>query len=213
MPRKTDGMLFELLPRPTKGEDGQPLLYAHPAIGFKYTMEAIDEYCLKYRGMPHDQMAHLFEGFLSVAAFLMRDGSRVETPIGSFAPKLKLNGDFTDAEKVKGESISLGGIEFIPSKRFIRELEKYLDSGFRRKREVVERHPVTDARELEEVLVRCLKPGYTTVRTFSIRSGMKYRSAKRYLDGLCKSENPRIRRYMEGTTMHYAPIVKKEVQT
>ena len=213
MPRKTDGMLFELLPRPTKGEDGQPLLYARPAIGFKYTMEAIDEYCLKYRGMPHDQMAHLFEGFLSVAAFLMRDGSRVETPIGSFAPKLRLNGDFTDAEKVKGESISLGGIEFIPSKRFIRELEKYLDSGFRRKREVVERHPVTDARELEEVLVRCLKPGYTTVRTFSIRSGMKYRSAKRYLDGLCKSENPRIRRYMEGTTMHYAPIVKKEVQT
>jgi thioredoxin 1 len=66
-------------------------------------MEAIDEYCLKYRGMPHDQMAHLFEGFLSVAAFLMRDGSRVETLIGSFAPKLKLNGDFTDPEKVKGE--------------------------------------------------------------------------------------------------------------
>ena len=75
MPRKTDGMLFELLPRPTKGEDGQPLLYARPAIG------------------------------------------------------------------------------------------------------------------------------------------MKYRSAMRYLDVLCKSENPRIRRYMEGTTMHYAPIVKKEVQT
>ena len=213
MPKKKDGMLFELLPRPTKGEDGQPLLYAHPAIGFKYTMEAIDEYCLKYRGMPHDQMAHLFEGFLSVAAFLMRDGSRVETPIGSFAPKLKLNGDFTDPEKVKGDNLSLGGIEFIPSKRFIKELEKYLDSGFRRKREVVERHPVTDAKELEEVLERCLKPGYTTVRTFSIRSGMKYRSAKRYLDGLCKSENPRIRRYMEGTTMHYAPIVKKEVQT
>lgn len=30
MPRKTDGMKFELLPRPTKGEDGKPLLYARP---------------------------------------------------------------------------------------------------------------------------------------------------------------------------------------
>ena len=210
MPRKTDGMLFELLPRPTKGEDGQPLLYAHPAIGFKYTMEAIDEYCLKYRGMPHDQMAHLFEGFLSVAAFLMRDGSRVETPIGSFAPKLKLNGDFTDPEKVKGDNLSLGGIEFIPSKRFIKELEKYLDSGFRRKREVVERHLVTDAEELEEALQKSMHKGYTTVKRFSNYSGMKYRSAKRYLDGLCKSENPRIRRYKEGTTMHYAPVVKKK---
>ena len=209
MPRKTDGMLFELLPRPTKGEDGQPLLYARPAIGFKYTMEAIDEYCLKYRGMPHDQMAHLFEGFLSVAAFLMRDGSRVETPIGSFAPKLRLNGDFTDAEKVKGESISLGGIEFIPSKRFIRELEKYLDSGFRRKREVVERHPVTDARELEEVLVRCLKPGYTTIRTFSIRSGMKYSTARYYLHSLCEGEHPRLRKYKEGNTTMFNPFKKK----
>lgn len=209
MPRKTDGMLFELLPRPTKGEDGQPLLYARPAIGFKYTMEAIDEYCLKYRGMPHDQMAHLFEGFLSVAAFLMRDGSRVETPIGSFAPKLRLNGDFTDAEKVKGESISLGGIEFIPSKRFIRELEKYLDSGFRRKREVVERHPVTDARELEEVLVRCLKPGYTTIRTFSIRSGMKYSTARYYLHSLCEGEHPRLRKYKEGNTTMFKPFKKK----
>ena len=209
MPRKTDGMLFELLPRPTKGEDGQPLLYARPAIGFKYTMEAIDEYCLKYRGMPHDQMAHLFEGFLSVAAFLMRDGSRVETPIGSFAPKLRLNGDFTDAEKVKGESISLGGIEFIPSKRFIRELEKYLDSGFRRKREVVERHPVTDAKELEEVLEHCLKPGYTTIRTFSIRSGMKYSTARYYLHSLCEGEHPRLRKYKEGNTTMFKPFKKK----
>jgi hypothetical protein len=26
MPKKKDGMLFELLPRPTKGEDGKPIL-------------------------------------------------------------------------------------------------------------------------------------------------------------------------------------------
>ena len=27
MPRKTDGIVFEIHPRPTKGEDGKPLLY------------------------------------------------------------------------------------------------------------------------------------------------------------------------------------------
>ena len=27
MPRKTDGIEFEIHPRPTKGEDGKPLLY------------------------------------------------------------------------------------------------------------------------------------------------------------------------------------------
>ena len=30
MPRKTDGVLFELQPRPTKGEDGKPLLIMSP---------------------------------------------------------------------------------------------------------------------------------------------------------------------------------------
>ena len=39
MPRKTDGMLFELQPRPTSGEDGKPLLYARPAAPVKRTMK------------------------------------------------------------------------------------------------------------------------------------------------------------------------------
>ena len=51
MPKKKEGMLIELLPRPTKGEDGQPLLYARPAIGFKYSTRAVDDFCQKYRGM------------------------------------------------------------------------------------------------------------------------------------------------------------------
>ena len=31
MPRKTDGIKFEIHPRPTKGEDGKPLLYVRLA--------------------------------------------------------------------------------------------------------------------------------------------------------------------------------------
>ena len=30
MPRKTDGIEIEIHPRPTKGEDGKPLLYVRP---------------------------------------------------------------------------------------------------------------------------------------------------------------------------------------
>ncbi len=33
MPRKTNGIEFEIHPRPTKGEDGKPLLYVRPAMG------------------------------------------------------------------------------------------------------------------------------------------------------------------------------------
>ena len=203
MPRKTDGMKFELLPRPTKGEDGKPLLYPRPAKGFKYTQRALDEYCNKYRATQVGDMVRLFECFLDAAATLMRDGSRVETEIGSFAPKLKLDGDYTDPKKVKNQSVSLAGIEFIPSKRFVETLEDKIHFGFVQKQEVYERHPVNDPKELEKILEKCLRIGYTTVERFQWATDLKYLTAKRYLDGLCKGDNPRLRKYKEGTTNHY----------
>ena len=209
MPKKKDGMLFELLPRPTKGEDGQPLLYARPAIGFKYTIQAIDEFCSKYRGASSGDVIRLFEMVLDVASWLMRDGSRLETPLGSFAPKLKLDGDYTDPKKVQSKNVRFAGIEFIPSKRFEMSVEDKIFHGYRRKEEVVERHPVTDPEELEEVLQRCLQQGYTTIRTFSILSGLKYCTARNYLIGLCKGDNPRLRRSLAGRTLLFKPVKKK----
>lgn len=38
MPRKTDGIEIEIHPRPTKGEDGKPLLYIRPAKGRKKSL-------------------------------------------------------------------------------------------------------------------------------------------------------------------------------
>ena len=49
MPRKTDGLFFELQPRPTKGDDGKPLLYAEPVIERKYDLDDIDDFCARYR--------------------------------------------------------------------------------------------------------------------------------------------------------------------
>ena len=51
MPRKKKGMKFELLPGPSKGEDGKSRLYPHPAIGRKWSMRWLDDFCNKYRGM------------------------------------------------------------------------------------------------------------------------------------------------------------------
>lgn len=209
MPRKTDGMKFELLPRPTKGEDGKPLLYPRPAKGFKYTQRALDEYCNKYRATQVGDMVRLFECFLDAAATLMRDGSRVETEIGSFAPKLKLDGDYTDPKKVKNQSVSLAGIEFIPSKRFVETLEDKIHFGFVQKQEVYERHPVNDPKELEKILEKCLKGGYTTIEYFRWAADLKYSTAKSYLNNLCKGDNPLLRKHKEGPTNHYLWAKKK----
>lgn len=209
MPHKKYGMQFELLPQPKKGEDGKPLLYARPASRFKYTMRRVDDFCHENRGQHPGEITRYFESFLDVASVLMADGSRVETPIGSFAPKLKITGNFTDPNQVNHDDVRLAGIEFIPSKRFVQELESHIYQGFLKKKEVVERHLVSDPAELDKILEECLRPGYTTAKIFAYHSGQGYRTAQRYLNALCKEENPKIRRWKEGNTVLYKPVVRK----
>ena len=95
MPRKTNGILFELQPRPTKGENGKPLLYAQPVIGCRHDLDDIDNFCAKYRHTSKGEMQRLFSLLEDVVTMWLRHGHRVETPFGSFAPKLKLLGEHT----------------------------------------------------------------------------------------------------------------------
>ena len=44
MPRKTDGIEFEIHARPTKGEDGKPLLYVRPANKPERTFLPVSQY-------------------------------------------------------------------------------------------------------------------------------------------------------------------------
>lgn len=208
MPKKKEGMLIELLPRPTKGEDGQPLLYARPAIGFKYSTRAVDDFCQKYRGMSAGDLTRLFETFLDVASWLMSDGSRVETPIGSFVVRLKLDGDYTDPKKVQSKNVRFGGIEFIPAKRFEMTAEERILHGYRQKEEVVERHPIDDPEGRLEALRKSLIHGYTTAKRFSYFCGLRQDTARKYLDSLCKGDEALLQRYKEGRTNHYVFIKK-----
>ncbi len=209
MPRKKKGMMFELLPRPTTDENGKPLLYARPASTRKWSIGWIDEFCSKYRAIPSGEVNRVFETFLEVAVSFMMDGSRVITPIGSFAPKLKIKGDFSDPKKVKHSDVYLAGIEFIPSKRFIQELENRLDDGFLKYIDPYDREAVRSKITLEEALQKSLRKGYTTIRAFCGYSGLKYVSARRFLNSLCEGDSPRLERIREGHQLHYRPLVSK----
>ena len=96
MPRKTDGIEFEIHPRPTKGEDGKPLLYVRPAKGRKKSFKQLEDFCNKYRSLRTGELQMVFDVVIDVVGLWLSDGYRVETPIGSFAPKLKLLGEHTD---------------------------------------------------------------------------------------------------------------------
>jgi hypothetical protein len=60
-----------------------------------------------------------------------------------------------------------------------------------------------DPKAMEEALRRSTVNGYITISNFVWASGLKYNSAKHYLDSLCQGDNPRLRCYQEGRTWHY----------
>lgn len=205
MPRKTDGILFELQPRPTKGDDGKPLLYAQPVVERKYDVDAIDDFCAQYRHTSKGEIRHFFDLFSEVATMWLREGCRVETPFGSLAPKLKLLGEHTDPNMVTGRDVMYAGIEFIPSKQFIKDADCSAD-GFRLQKSNVGNSQMYDPQAMDEALRRSIHNGYTTIKMFQFVSGLKYNSARKYLDSLCTGDNPRLRRYLEGRIYHYVVL-------
>ena len=204
MPRKTDGIEFEIHPRPTKGEDGKPLLYVRPAKGMKKSFKQLDDYCTKYRGLRPGEMQQVFDVLIETAGRWLSDGYRVETPLGSFAPKLKLLGEHTDPKTITGRDIVYAGLEFIPSKEFVKEGGRNHE-GYRKSKAAVGNSQMYDEKAMDAALQRCLRLGYATVPEFMIFSGLKRDSAKTYLDGLCKGEHPKLWKVREGRRWLYFP--------
>lgn len=206
MPRKTDGMLFELHPRPTNGENGKPLLYARPVTPYKKTMADVKAAC-EHRGMNSGLIEVAFETFMNVCSGWLAEGFRVETPLGTLSPKIKLEGEFTDPAKVQGKDVKYTGIDIAPSKRFVKVVGDK-QRGFRKKETAVGNAQMGDETFMAEALRRSMRLGFTTIRTFMAESGLRYCSAQHYLNRLCTSEQPVLRRQKIGGVLHYFPIKK-----
>lgn len=191
MPRKTDGIEFEIHPRPTKGEDGKPLLYVRPAKGRKKSFKELETFCNKYRNLQTGELQRVFDVVIDVVGLWLSEGYRVETPIGSFAPKLKLLGEHTDPKTIQGRDIAYAGIEFIPSKELIKEGGNNRE-GYRKSQTQVGNSQMYDQKAMDEALLSSMKLGYTTIPQFMASSGLKRDSAKSYLDSLCTGDYPRL---------------------
>ena len=90
MPKKKTGFMYEVHPSPMKGKDGRYIVYARPARGLKLDIEAVDKYCHDNYETKGGELEFVFKQFLKCASELMARGYRIDTPIGSFVPKLGL---------------------------------------------------------------------------------------------------------------------------
>ena len=183
MPKKKSGFPYEVHPTPMKGKDGRNIVYARPARGLKLDIEKIDSYCHQHYKTADGELEYVFKQFVKCASELMARGYRIDTPIGSFAPRLRVIREITDPDDVQGRDVRFDGVEYNSGKLWHESVEKWLE-GFRRVQNTNAQEVLADQEKLEAILHECLERyhGYVTVRLFSIHTGLTYYSAKKQLN-------------------------------
>ena len=207
MPRKKDGMPFEVHPTPAIGKDGKNIVYAKPAMRVKLTMQGVEDFCSRNYGLRFGELSRAFDVFLRAAGELMAMGYRVDTPIGSFAPRLALTREITDPDEVTARDVRFNGVDYQPGKHWNEELQKW-NNGFRRIDNGNSLELLADKKRLDEVLQECLKryDGYVTVGLFAHNSGLTYYSARKQLNQWTEGDNPRLLKTRRGQEFIYTEI-------
>ena len=206
MPKKKSGFPYEVHPTPVKGKDGRNIVYARPARGYKMSVKGVDEYCSMHYNTRNGEVTYVFEQFLKGAAELMARGYRIDTPIGSFVPKLKLRREITDADDVENNDVELEGVDYNPGKIRNKAIEKWLFNGFLRVHNPNVQALMEDQEHLEKALKECLKRGYTTTKTFAIVANLTLYSARKQLEAWTKGENPKLMKTKMGQMHIYTEI-------
>jgi hypothetical protein len=206
MPRKKSGFLYEVHPTPAKGKDGGNIVYARPARGMKMSIEDVDDYCATHHCLRRGELKLAMEEFVKAAGFLMARGHRIDTPIGSFAPRLALRREVTNPDDVEDSDVMLDGVDYIPGKHWDKAIEKWLFNGFTRSETPNSQEVMKDAKRLEKALGECLKQGYVTAKSFAARAGLTLYSARKQLEAWTEGDNPKLMRSRMGQLHIYTEI-------
>ena len=207
MPRKNSGMWYEVHPTPVKGADGKNLVYVRPKSGMKLSMKQLEDYCERNYSLRYGELSRAFDVFVRVAGRFLAEGYRIDTPIGSFAPKLSLARQITDADEVKDRDVRLDGVEYNPGKLWDKEIKKWLD-GFRRFQNPDTKELLADKETLEREMRECIKRnnGYITAGMFARYTGLTLYSARKQLDEWTKGENAKLLMTPRGKDHIYTEI-------
>ena len=200
-------MWYEVHPTPMKGNDGKNLMYVRPKSGMRLTMKELEESCERYSGLRYGELSRAFDVFIRVAGTYLADGYRVETPIGTFAPKLALRRQITDADEVKDRDVRLDGIEYTPGKLWNEEMAKWLQ-GFRRFDNPDTQEMMADKEKLEELMRQCINRnnGFITAGMFARFTGLTLYSARKQLNEWTKGENPKLLVTKQGKEHIYTEV-------
>ncbi len=206
MPKKKSGFPYEVHPTPAKGKDGKNIVYARPARALKMSIEGVDEFCSEHYQISSGLIESAFKAFLKGAGELMAMGYRIDTPIGSFVPRLALKREITDPDEVDDRDVELDGVDYKPGKKWDEAIGKWLDNGFTRVENPNVQKQLDDKERLEAALRKSLQGGYTTARLFALSAGLTTYTARKLLNGWTQGENPKLMKSSMGKQDIYTEI-------
>lgn len=206
MSRKKNGFPYEVHPTPKKGKDGRNIVYARPARGLKLDFEAVDGYCHEHYKTADGELEYVFKQFVKCAAELMARGYRIDTPIGSFVPKLGLKREITDADEVDDDDVVLDSVDYNPGKVWTKAIGQWLFDGFKRVENPNVQELMQDTEHLERALKECLKKGYVTVAAFAYCASLSKYSARKQLETWTKGETPKLMKSKMGQMDIYTEV-------
>jgi len=206
MPRKKKGFPYEVYPTPMKGKDGNNIVYAKPARGLKLDIETVDKYCSQHYKTSNGELEFVFKQFVKCAAELMSRGYRIDTPIGSFVPKLGLKRKITNADDVKDSDVVLEGVDYNSGKIWNKAIEDWLFDGFRRAKNPNVQELLKDTDHLERALKECLKKGYVTTKAFAYHASLTMYSARKQLEAWTKGKSPKLMKSKMGQMDIYTEV-------
>ena len=173
----------------------------------KITAEQMDAYCTKYSMMRSGELQLVLQEFMHWAAEWLVKGYRVETPLGSFDPKLRLKREITDPDEVSDRDVELDGIEYTPGKLWDEHLEYWMHDGFKKSERRYSNEPLADMDKMEQALHDLLnQQGFVTVNSFKLNTGLTYHSARKLLNEWTEGENPKLLKTRQGPTYIYTEI-------
>ena len=200
-------MAFELHPSPMKNDEGENLLYVKPMKGKNVTLDELDQHCTENSGLTRHTLTSVFNYFATACAEFLAEGNSIKTPMGVFSPRLSLKGEFTDPSKVGVNDVEWRGVEFQPSKQFMKQI-KDRSRGFLRAPGCKRTNAKPSDAQLQKALDRSIADlgGYTTIRSFGFFAVLSDFSSRKYLNGLCSGDAPLLQRQKIGGQWIYKKL-------
>ena len=209
MPRKTDGLPFEVHRSPSKDEDGNVMLYAAPLSNRTKDFNELEKWMSVTNAIKTGELQRSFDAFMDECARWLSEGYRVQTPLGVFSLKLGMKRKISNPREVRHDDVEFRGIEFRPSAEFTRRVKlKVKSEGFRYVRKADSTVLRANDEHMEQALQKSLaaEKGYTTVSSFMLYSGLSKYAATRQLNSWCHGDSPRLKQRRLGHSIIYEPV-------